>query len=70
MFLISSVYIAAWGNCTFYDPESLQNTLFDETLQTLLTLHIAGLRNNNGKSVIVKSWNIVRRTRATVPILE
>ena len=35
-----------------------------------LTLHIAGLRVNNGKSVIVKSWNKARRKKATVPILE
>ena len=34
------------------------------------TLHIAGLRIYNGKSVIVKSLNIVRGKRATVPILE
>ena len=34
----------------------------------MLTLHIAGLRVYNGKSVIVKSWNIVRGKKATVPI--
>ena len=33
----------------------------------MLTLHIAGLRIDNGKSVIVKSWNIFRWKRATVP---
>ena len=36
----------------------------------MFTLHVAGLRVYNGKSVIVKSWNIVRGKRATVPILE
>ena len=35
-----------------------------------LTLHIAGLRIYNGKSVIVKNWTIVTGKRATVPILE
>ena len=35
-----------------------------------LNLHIAGLRIWNGKKVIVKSWNIVRRRRTTVLILE
>ena len=33
----------------------------------MLTPHIAGLRVYNGKSVIVKSWNIFRGKRATVP---
>ena len=36
----------------------------------MLTLHVAGLSINNGKSVIVKSWNKVRGKRTTVPILE
>ena len=36
----------------------------------MLTLNIAGLRICNGKSAIVKSWNIVRGIRSTVPILE
>ena len=38
-------------------------------LYPMFTLHIAGLRVYNGKSVIVKSWNIVRGKRAMVPIL-
>ena len=36
----------------------------------MLTLQTAELRNNIGKSVFVKSWNIVGGKRATVPILE
>ena len=36
----------------------------------MLTLHIAELRVYNRKSVIVKSWNIVRGKRATAPIFE
>ena len=36
----------------------------------MFTLHIAGLRVYNGKIVNVKSWNIVRGKRATVPIPE
>ena len=36
----------------------------------MLTVHFAGLRVYNGKSVIVKSWIIVRGKTATVPILE
>ncbi len=36
----------------------------------MLTLHIAGLRIYNAKSVIVENWNIDRGKRATVPILE
>ena len=36
----------------------------------MLTLHIAGLRIYNSKSVIFKSWNIVRRKRATVRLLQ
>ena len=36
----------------------------------MLTLHIAGLRIFNDKSVIVMSWNIVRGRRTTVPVLE
>ena len=36
----------------------------------MLSLHIAGLRFDNDKSVIVKSWNIVRGRRATVRIIE
>ena len=36
----------------------------------IVILHIAGWRIYNGKSVIVKSCNIVRGKRATVPILE
>ena len=36
----------------------------------MFTLHIAALRVYNGKSVIVKSWNIVRGKKVTVPILE
>ena len=36
----------------------------------MLTLHIAGLRIYNGKTVIVKSWIKIRGKRATVPILE
>ena len=35
----------------------------------MLNLNFAGLRNNNGKSVIVKSWNIVKGKRATVRYL-
>ena len=30
--LASSIQIAAWGNCTFHDQETLQNTIFDESL--------------------------------------
>ena len=58
--LASSVLIAAWGNCTFYDQESLQNTIYDKSLQSLSNAHldIESLRIYNGKSDIVKSWNI------------
>ena len=35
MVLVSSVHFAAFVNCTFYDQESLQNTKFDESLQSL-----------------------------------
>ena len=36
----------------------------------MLTLHSAGLRIYTGKSVIVKSWNIVWRERTEVPKFE
>ena len=36
----------------------------------MLTLHNTGWRVYKGKSVIVRSWNIVRGKKATVPILE
>ena len=36
----------------------------------MLTLHVAGLRIYNGRSVIIKNWNIVRGKRATVPIVK
>ena len=34
----------------------------------MLTLHFAGFRIDNGKSFIIKSWNIVRRKSPKVPI--
>ena len=36
----------------------------------MFTLHIAGLRVDNSKSAILKSWNIVRGERTEVPKLE
>ena len=39
-------------------------------LYPMLTLHFAGLRVYNDKSVIVKSWNKVGGKRATVLIVE
>ena len=36
----------------------------------MFTLHIAGLRVDNSKSVIIKSWNIVKGKRAEVPKFE
>ena len=36
----------------------------------MFTLHIAGLRVDNGKSVIIESWNIVWGERPEVPKLE
>ena len=36
----------------------------------MFTVHIAGLRLYNSKSVIVKSCNIVKKQRTTVPIIE
>ena len=36
----------------------------------MFTLHIFGLRVDNSKSVIVKSWNIVRGERTEVPKFE
>ena len=36
----------------------------------MFTLRITGLRVDNGKSVSVKSWNLVRGKRATLPILK
>ena len=36
----------------------------------MLTLHIAGLRIYDGKSVIVRSWYKVRGKRTTVPRFE
>ena len=33
----------------------------------MFTLHIAGLRVDNSKSVIIKSWNIVLGERTEVP---
>ena len=67
-----AVHFAAWGNCDFHDQESLQNTKIDKVcnLYPMLSLHIAGLRIYNGKSVNVRSWNIVKGKGATVPILE
>ena len=72
MVLASTVHIAAWENGTFYAEESLQKTIFEESWQSLSNapLHIAGLGIYYGKSVIVKSWNIVRGKTATVPKLE
>ena len=32
---------AAWETCTFFDPETLQNTIFDDGLQTLSNAHPA-----------------------------
>ena len=39
--LASSVHIAARVNCIFYDQESLQNTVFNESLQSLSNAHSA-----------------------------
>ena len=36
----------------------------------MFTLHIAGLRVDNSKSVIIESWNIVWGERTKVPKLE
>ena len=36
----------------------------------MFTLHIAGLRVDNSKSVIIKSWNIDWRERTEVPKFE
>ena len=36
----------------------------------MLTLQFTGLRIYNGKSVIIKKWNIVRVKKTTVPRLE
>ena len=36
----------------------------------MFTLHIAGLRVDNSKSVLVKSWNIVWGERTEVPKFE
>ena len=37
---------------------------------SMFTLHIAGLRVDNSKSVIIESWNIVSGERPEVPKLE
>ena len=37
----SSVHNVAWGNRTFYDQESLKNTIFDKSLQSLSNAHPA-----------------------------
>ena len=36
----------------------------------MFTLHFAGLRVDNSKSVIIKSWNIVWGERTEVPKFE
>ena len=36
----------------------------------MFTLHIAGLRVDNSKSIIIKSWNIVWREQTQVPNFE
>ena len=39
--MASSVHIASWRNCTFYDQESLQDTIIDDSLQSLSNVHPA-----------------------------
>ena len=41
MVLASSVHNAPWGNCTFYDQEILQKTIFDESFQSLTHARLA-----------------------------
>ena len=69
MFLASSACTAAWVNSV--DLESLLNTIVTSVCNQypMLTLHITGLGIYNGKSVIIKNWNIVREKRTTMPIL-
>ena len=59
--LASSACSAASENCTLYIQESLQNTIQMEICNhdPMFTLHIAELRVDNSKSVIIKSWNLV-----------
>ena len=66
------LFILLLEETVFYDQESRQKTILTRGCNPypMFTLHIAWLSVYNGKSVLVKSWNIVRGKRATIPIVE
>ena len=55
--------------CIFYIKWSLKNTIHVGNLQSSsnVPLHIAGLRVDKSKNVIIKNWNIIWGERIEVP---
>ena len=72
MALATAVHFAAWRNCTFRTKGVCKNKSLPHVCNEypMFTLHTAGLRIYNGKSVSAMSWNIVRGKKTTIPILE